>query len=106
MLVGEHDFASFAAAGFSSNTTVRTIYEASVKRDGDRIRFTVTGNGFLYNMVRIIAGTLIEIGSGKYPPSHMRQVIEAADRKAAGPTAPAKALVLEEIRYPKGDDLL
>ena len=104
MLVGEHDFASFAASGFSSKTTVRTIYEASVIRTGDRVTFRITGNGFLYNMVRIIAGTLLEIGGGRYSPEHMKEVLEAKDRSAAGPTAIAKGLVLSEIRYPEYED--
>ncbi len=99
-IIGEHDFASFAAAGFSSKTTVRTIYEAEVRREGDRVIFSVTGNGFLYNMVRILAGTLIEIGTGKYPPEKMSEILEARDRSAAGPTAISKGLVLKEIRYP------
>lgn len=99
-LVGEHDFASFCAAGFSSKTTVRTIYQASVRREGDRIVFSITGNGFLYNMVRIIAGTLLEIGSGKYAPSEMKTILEARDRSCAGPTAVARGLTLMEIRYP------
>lgn len=101
MLIGEHDFASFAASGFSSKTTVRTIYDARVTRDGDRVTFEITGNGFLYNMVRIIAGTLLEIGGGKYPPEHMEEVLMARKRSAAGPTAIARGLVLCEIRYPE-----
>lgn len=101
MLIGEHDFASFAASGFSSKTTVRTIYDAHVTRVGDRVTFEITGNGFLYNMVRIIAGTLLEIGGGKYPPEHMEEVLMARKRSAAGPTAIARGLVLREIRYPE-----
>ncbi len=100
ILIGEHDFASFAASGYSSKTTVREIYDANVVRSGDRITFTVTGNGFLYNMVRIIAGTLLEIGAGKYGPEHMKNVLEARNRKAAGPTAISKGLVLVRIEYP------
>lgn len=100
-LIGEHDFSSFCSAGNSTATTVRTIYRADVIREGDRIVFTVTGNGFLYNMVRIITGTLLEIGKGKYAPEQMRKILEAKDRKAAGPTAIAKGLVLERISYPE-----
>lgn len=100
-LIGEHDFQSFCSSGNSTATTVRTIYDASVVRNGDRIVFTITGNGFLYNMVRIIAGTLLEIGQGAYPPKRMKEIIEEKNRKAAGPTAIAKGLVLEEIRYPE-----
>ena len=99
-ILGEHDFASFAASGFSSKTTVRTIIDAKVFREGDRITFRVTGNGFLYNMVRILAGTLIEIGAGKYPPEKMKDILAARDRGAAGPTAVAKGLVLKKIVYP------
>lgn len=99
-LVGTHDFRSFCAAGFSSKTTVRTITDATVSRTGDRIVFRIRGDGFLYNMVRIIAGTLIEIGQGKYPPEKMADILAAKDRNAAGPTAIAKGLVLERIEYP------
>lgn len=97
---GEHDFRSFCAAGFSSKTTVRRILAASVKRDGDRITFTVTGTGFLYNMVRIMAGTLIEVGIGRLSPDDIPAIIAACDRHAAGPTAIAKGLVLVRIEYP------
>lgn len=103
LIVGEHDFSSFCASGFSSKTTVRTIYDAGVTRDGSRIVFRVTGNGFLYNMVRILAGTLIEIGTGKYPPSDMTRILKACDRSEAGPTAVAKGLVLERIVYPDSE---
>lgn len=99
-LIGEHDFLSFCASGYSSKTTIRTIYDAHVARSGDRIVFSVTGNGFLYNMVRIIAGTLIEIGALRYPPERMKDILMARDRQSAGPTAVAKGLVLMSIRYP------
>ncbi len=102
-IIGEHDFLSFCSAGNSTATTVRTIYDAKVERDGDHVVFTVTGNGFLYNMVRILAGTLMDIGQGRYEPSKMKDIIEAKDRKAAGPTAIAKGLVLEKIVYPEGE---
>ncbi|MCR5677559.1 MAG: tRNA pseudouridine(38-40) synthase TruA [Agathobacter sp.] len=98
-LIGEHDFASFCAANAQSETTIRTIYDASVVRDDDIIRIRVTGNGFLYNMVRIIAGTLIKIGDGDMPASAMKQIIEAADRSAAGPTAPANGLTMIGLEY-------
>ena len=97
-LIGEHDFKSFCAVGAVVETTVRTIYEASVTAvKSDEIIITVTGNGFLYNMVRIIAGTLIDIGMGKYPPEHMKEIILTQNRTAAGPTAPAKGLSLINI---------
>lgn len=103
-LIGEHDFASFCAAGSSAKTTVRTIYDAGVKREGDRVIFHITGNGFLYNMVRIIVGTLVYVGQGRIEPSAMLEIIEARNRKAAGPTAIAKGLVLKEICYPDAEN--
>jgi len=103
-LVGEHDFASFCASGFSGKTTVRTIYRADVRREDDLIIFTIVGNGFLYNMVRIISGTLIQAGSGEIQPGEMKQILEARDRSAAGPTAIPKGLVLKKIEYPEAEE--
>ena len=97
-LVGIHDFASFCAAGSQAQTTVREIYGCKVSADGEEIVIRVTGAGFLYNMVRIIAGTLSEIGKGFYPPGEMKNIIEARDRTAAGATAPPHGLTLVEIR--------
>lgn len=98
-LVGEHDFASFCSAGSQAETTVRRIYGLSVERSGEEILIRVTGSGFLYNMVRIIAGTLMEAGCGRMEPERMKEILEAKDRAAAGPTAPACGLTLTEIRY-------
>lgn len=98
--IGEHDFASFCAAGSQVESTVRTIYDLHVKKDGDLLTISVTGNGFLYNMVRIIAGTLLKVGSGGIQSSDIPSIIEGKNRKLAGPTAPAKGLTLVEIRYP------
>ena len=98
-LVGPHDFASFCSAGYTGKSTVRTIFSSVVERDGAMITYTVTGDGFLYNMIRIIAGTLIRIGSSKLPPEEMLRVLEARDRAAAGDTALAKGLTLEHIEY-------
>lgn len=98
-LIGEHDFTSFAAIGSQTNTFVREIFDAGVSRDGDLIIFYITGAGFLYNMVRIIVGTLVEVGNGKREPSEMKAILEKKDRSAAGPTAPAQGLVLKEISY-------
>lgn len=98
--VGEHDFRSFAASGFSSGTTVRTIYEADLMKEEDLIRFRITGNGFLYNMVRIIAGTLLAVGKGDIGADRIPSILEAGDRQAAGDTAPAHGLTLMKIRYP------
>ena len=98
-MIGEHDFKSFKASGGSGKTTVRVIYDASVKRDGDLIYITLTGNGFLYNMIRIIAGTLIEIGEEKYEPSKMKEILDAKDRSLAGKTLPANGLCLMNVIY-------
>ena len=98
-LIGRHDFASFCGSGAQVKSTVRTITSAMVERDGDIITIRISGTGFLYNMVRIIAGTLIEIGNGQYPPERMKSIVEACDRSAAGPTAPACGLTLIGIRY-------
>lgn len=101
-LEGEHDFQSFCAAGAQVQTTVRTIYELQVERTGDMITIRITGNGFLYNMVRIIAGTLMKVGSGEWEPERMKTILEGCDRSLAGPTAPAKGLTLMEIHF-KGE---
>ncbi len=98
-LIGEHDFASFCAAGFCGKSTVRTILRSDVVKEGDLLTYTVTGSGFLYNMVRIIAGTLIRIGGSSEDPAEMLRILEARDRNLAGDTALAKGLTLEEIRY-------
>lgn len=98
-LVGEHDFTSFASIHAQTKTFVRTIYSLSVRKSGDEIIVRVTGSGFLYNMVRIIVGTLVQIGSGQRQPSDMARILAARDRKAAGPTAPARGLMLVEIGY-------
>ena len=91
-LEGEHDFASFCQAGAQVETTVRTIYSLEVVEEGRDLVIRVCGNGFLYNMVRIIAGTLLEVGRGRRKPAEMADVLEVKDRSAAGPTAPAHAL--------------
>lgn len=98
-LEGEHDFKSFCSVHAQVETTVRTIYSCTVTKDEDVIRIRVTGNGFLYNMVRIIAGTLIEVGAGKRQPEEIIDMLEKADRCAAGPTAPAHGLTMIGIEY-------
>ncbi len=98
-LEGEHDFKSFCAVAAVVETTVRTIYEVNVERQQEEIVIRVCGNGFLYNMVRIIAGTLMEAGIGKYPPEHILTIIEAKNRSAAGPTAPANGLTLVKYEF-------
>ena len=97
--VGEHDFAAFCAAGSSVTSTVRQIYSASVVRDGDRIIFSVEGNGFLYNMVRIMVGTLINVSAGKYSPGDILKIIESKSRASAGFTAPPDGLYLHKVNY-------
>ena len=98
-LIGEHDFKSFCSIHTQTETTVRTITDLSVKKEGSLITIRVTGTGFLYNMVRIIAGTLIEVGNGKYPPEHIKEILKHCDRSCAGPTAPARGLTLVEYEF-------
>ena len=98
-LVGEHDFKSFCAVGAQVKTTIRTIYSCDIIKEGDIITIRVTGNGFLYNMVRIIAGTLIQVGGGEIKPEQIPEILEACDRSAAGPTAPAHGLTMTGIEY-------
>ena len=102
-LVGMHDFKSFATAKPEVTDTVRTIYETSLEKEDDLIRFRITGNGFLYNMVRIITGTLLEVGKGDYPPEKVKEILAAKDRKMAGATARPEGLTLVQIRYPEWD---
>lgn len=98
-LIGEHDFKSFKASGTSSKSSVRTIYNAEVTQTGNQITIELTGNGFLYNMVRIIAGTLVEVGEGKIKPSDVKRILEAQDRLQAGKTLPANGLMLINVEY-------
>jgi len=102
-LLGTHDFAAFAASGSVVKSTVRTIYKAEVVRSGDVVTLTIMGDGFLYNMVRIIAGTLMEIGTGKRGRGAFRKAIEHGDRLCLGQTAPAKGLMLMRVLY-EGDE--
>ena len=97
--VGTHDFVGFASAGFTVKTTVRTIYSLDVEKKGDFVTIDVVGNGFLYNMVRIIAGTLIAVGSGKTDSEEISGIIASGERSRAGITAPAKGLCLTEVIY-------
>lgn len=98
-LCGTHDFAAFAASGSVATSTVRTIYRAQVTRSGETVTLTVLGDGFLYNMVRIIAGTLMEVGTGKRAPGAIARAIATGDRLALGQTAPAKGLTLMRVLY-------
>lgn len=98
-LVGEHDFKSFCATAAVVETTVRTIYNLTVEQKDDIITIHVTGSGFLYNMVRIIAGTLLQVGRGERQPEDIPAILAACDRSAAGPTAPAHGLTMIGIEY-------
>lgn len=98
-LVGEHDFKSFCQTGAQVESTVRTLYQAEVVEEGADLVIRVCGNGFLYNMVRIIVGTLLEVGQGKRKPEDMKRILEAADRSQAGPTAPAHGLMLMQYEF-------
>ncbi len=98
-LVGTHDFKSFCSVKTQTETTVRTIYSVNVVREGDLITIRISGNGFLYNMVRIIAGTLMNVGAGRTKPDEIKEMLEATDRTVAGPTAPACGLTLVGIDF-------
>lgn len=100
-LVGEHDFKSFCTVRTQAEETVRTIYSLDITKQEDMITIRISGSGFLYNMVRIIAGTLLEVGMGAYPPEHMEEILDARDRQAAGRTAPARGLTLVSMEYQK-----
>lgn len=102
-LVGEHDFASFCSSGSQAATTVRTLYVAELFKEDDRITLRLCGNGFLYNMVRIIAGTLVKVGMHVYPPEHIKEILNARDRRAAGPKAPAVGLTLIKIEIEESE---
>lgn len=96
---GEHDFRAFKASGTSSKSSVRKIYNAEVYKEGDKIYIELTGNGFLYNMVRIISGTLVEVGMGKIMPEDILKIISDGKRENAGKTLPAYGLYLVKVEY-------
>lgn len=98
-LIGEHDFVSFCNVRTNTSDTVRTVHELTVEKSREEIVIRITGSGFLYNMVRIIAGTLIRVGRGFYKPEKVRDILEAGKRTEAGVTAPPQGLVLIAIRY-------
>ena len=98
--VGEHDFSAFKSST-SSKSSVRTIYNAKVEQDGERIIIELTGNGFLYNMVRIISGTLVEVGLNKIKPEDITKIIESKNRQNAGKTLPPCGLYLVSVEYEK-----
>lgn len=97
---GEHDFKAFKASGTSSKSSVRTIYRADViEKENDKIWIELTGNGFLYNMVRIIAGTLVDVGLGNIKPEEIKSIIESKSRENAGKTLPPQGLYLVKVEY-------
>lgn len=101
---GEHDFKAFKASGTSSKSSVRTIYKAEViEKENERIWIELTGNGFLYNMVRIIAGTIVEVGQGKIEPEEISNIIKGKDRSKAGKTLPPQGLYLVKVEYKDKD---
>lgn len=97
--VGRHDFKAFKSSGTSSKSSVREIYTAEIIEDGERIKIELTGSGFLYNMVRIISGTLVDVGLGKIKPEEIKNIIDKKDRTKAGKTLPAQGLYLVEVYY-------
>ena len=99
LLLGRHDFRSFCSVTKTKKSTVRELLDISITRQGPMLRIRFTGNGFLYNMVRILVGTLLEVGSGQRSPGDMSRILEARDRQAAGFTAPAQGLFLWEQKY-------
>ena len=101
--IGTHDFAAFCAAGSVVKTTVRTVFDCGVRREGDCVEFFVSGDGFLYNMVRIMVGTLLEIHAGKLPCGSIPEILASCDRDRAGATAKAEGLYLEKVFYEDGD---
>lgn len=97
--IGEHDFKAFKASGTSSKSSVRKILDGNVRKEGERVIIEVTGTGFLYNMVRIISGTLLDVGLGKIKPEDIHSIIESKDRTKAGKTLPAHGLYLLQVNY-------
>lgn len=102
-VIGTHNFNAFKCADSSMGNTVRTVFRSEWARDGNLLVYTVEGNGFLYNMVRILVGTMLEIGSGKRQPEDLLKAIESGQRTDAGATAPAHGLCLCRVVYPDFD---
>ena len=98
-LIGEHDFRSFCSNKKMKKSTVRRLDSIEIRKEGSKVVFVYTGNGFLYNMVRILTGTLLEVGLGKRKPEEMKRILAALDRETAGMTAPPEGLFLEHVEY-------
>jgi tRNA pseudouridine38-40 synthase len=99
LLCGEHDFAAFCTVKPGKKSTVRELRSIEIVQNGEELRLVFTGSGFLYNMVRILTGTLLEVGKGQLQPEEMRQILASRDRRRAGPTAPAQGLFLWQVEY-------
>lgn len=99
LLLGTHDFKSFCGNKKMKKSTVRTIYAIDIERIGDELKISYTGDGFLQNMIRILTGTLVEIGRGDRKPESVTEILNAKDREVAGYTAPPQGLILEEVQY-------
>jgi len=99
-LIGEHDFVTFCGNLPDRGGTVRTLHALEIERAGEIVRFAIRGGGFLHRMVRIMVGTLLDVGAGRREPSDVAAMLAARDRRAAGPTAPAAGLVLADVLYP------
>lgn len=97
--LGQHDFSAFCANKKFKKSPVRTVYGISILRQGEEVVFTFTGDGFLYNMVRILVGTLLEVGTGRRDPDSMWDILDSKAREQAGYTVPAKGLCLMEVTY-------
>ena len=104
ILTGTHDFRAFCSNKRYKKSTMRTIFEIKIERLGDEVRLDFFGNGFLYNMVRILTGTLVEVGAGQRTPESMAAILESCDRQQAGITMPPQGLILEEVLYEGADD--
>lgn len=99
LLLGEHDFKSFTSAKKGKKSTVRRIDRITIEKEGELITFSFQGNGFLHHMIRILMGTLLEVGMGKRTPESIPEIIAARNREKAGPLVPAKGLTLVEVYY-------
>lgn len=102
-VLGEHDFKSFCGNRKMKKSTVRRISAVTIEEEGTKLFIRYTGNGFLYHMVRILTGTLIEIGLGERSPGEMKEILQKTDRQAAGFTAPPEGLFLEQVKYKDRD---
>ena len=98
-IIGEHNFASFMTSGAQVTSTVRCVYSLDVVQNGDLVEIFINADGYLYNMVRIITGTLVQVGEGKLTPDDVKDIVSACNRQVAGPTAPPQGLYLYEINY-------